>query len=195
MTTRSFFFPSAFLFLLAGCGVAQRDPAIMADEQISSGQVTMPTASNPISLGYDGMMYLLSSLADDGGLTKELSHYGACTGIACQWDPEVDNGRPFGTYTQDGVTVFYTQFPLGVQGRGNAAEPGSEMVNWDDESEIDAESQGVADGWYDLPWVGDFITVVSDCGSMHPNYYFGWDLDGNVDLPEDPSSIGENYCE
>lgn len=186
----------ALTLILTGCNSLPRDAADMADEQIESGQITLPTQQAPISLGFDGMLYQYVAIADNAGM-GELGHYGACVGVACQWDPEVNSGRPFGTYTDSatGQVVLYTQFPVPVTGRGNSAIPGSKLVDWEGD-DTNAEAEGVADGWSGLPMDDSvpYITIVTDCGEMHPNYFFGWDSDGNVALPEDPGSIGENAC-
>lgn len=185
-------FSLPFALTLVACGTVQMDPDVTVQEQIESGEVVMPTAQNPISLGNDGIAYIYPTVADEG-LASPVSFYGVCVGQACQWNPEKGNGLPYMTYTRDGVTVLYTQFRLGVQGRGGIAQPGSALVDWSSD-DSNSEEDGLADGWGNLPWEGDYITVVTDCGKMHPNFFFGWDSDGNIDLPEDPGSLGEDAC-
>lgn len=186
----------AVFAVLMGCSTMSVDEAtkLIADEQVSTGELLMPTQENPVAHGYEGILMLYVANADNGAATKALGHYGVCTETPCQWDPEVNEGRPYGMYTApDGQMAFLVQFQYPNQGRGNAAEPGSEMVDWENEV-ANAQGEGEADGWYELPTEGDYITTVTDCGQMHPNYYFGWSTDGDMNLPEDPSALGEPYC-
>ncbi|MFA6017641.1 MAG: hypothetical protein WCT28_03840 [Patescibacteria group bacterium] len=203
MRNTTAFVLSFISFLVAACGVAPVDSetTALAEEQVSSGLLISIGPGNPIILLEGGMMYLEVSLADDGVSTDALSFYGDCQGLPCQWDPTVDDGRGFELYYDPNTgepLAFYTKFSYPSSGRGNAAEPGSEGMAWDGD-DTDAESEGVADGWYHLPAddTVPYITMVTDCGRTHPNIYFAFDADGKVatDEVESPAALGSDYCD
>lgn len=169
----------------------------VADEQVSSGSVTMPTSTAPVSLGNNGMMYLFCGNADEGCYgTTELNLCGTSPDFPIQWDPALCNDA-FGTYTApDGTMAFVTQLPFPSAGRGDAATPDAVNVAWDVEDGTELGEEGLDDGWFNLPTTNGVpnVQMISDCGHYHPNIVWGWNVEGLVDIPTNVASLGEDYC-
>lgn len=191
----------AAIVLATGCGTVQpvdQATADQADVQIGSGEVTMPTSTAPVALGKYGMMYLFAGLMDGGiyGAT-EFNMCGFAEGFAMQWDPSLCD-QAFGTYTApDGQVALVTQFMYPSAIRGNAATPDAIMVDWESGDGNNLGEEGLNDGWYNVPMENGvpYTFLYTDCEHPHANIYAGWDRDGNIALPVDPGSLGEDYCD
>jgi hypothetical protein len=187
---------SLFLTLFA-CGTVQQAAQITAADQVESGSVQMPTQENPVALGSQGMMYLYCANADGGCFgTFSLVFAGTSPDFPLNWDPALSD-RAFGTYTApNGSMAFVTQFPYPSAGRGDAAEPDAVMVDWETGDNANLGEMGLNDGWYNLPTANGtpYIQIISDCGHPHPNIVWGWDVYGEVSLPANVASFGEDYC-
>ena len=188
----------ALTLTLVACNSLPRSASDMADEQVSSGTVTMPTASNPVVYGTDGMMYLYTGYVDGGVYNvSEFNMCGDAQGFAMQWDPKLCD-QAFGTYTAStGEVALVTQFPYPSAFRGTPATPDAVTVDWEAGNGDNLGEQGLNDGWYNTPDENGIPNVFqyTDCGWSHPNIYGGWDRNGDIALPIDPSELGEDFCD
>ncbi len=187
------------IFTLGACKMQESSDQVndKAADQVSSGAVSMPTITSPVSLGAEGMMYLYCGNADEGCFgTVKLNLCGTSPDFAIQWDPALCNDA-FGTFTTDDSMAFVTQLPWPSAGRGNAATEDAVPVDWSTSDGSELGSEGYDDGWYNLPTTNGVqnIEMVSDCGSYHPNIVWGWDGVGAVKLPTNVASYGEDYCD
>ena len=186
------------LLPLIACGTVQ--PSLPAntdeiDNQVSAG-LEMPSDDNPVVLGQNGVMLLWCADADGGCYgTAALVFAGTTPSFPMNWDPS-QSPLAFGTYTDNasGQTAFVTQFPYPSSGRGDAAEPDAVNVDWETGDGSDLGEAGINDGWFNLYEGSENVEWVSDCGHYHLNILFGWDGDGNVDVPTNAASYGEDYC-
>lgn len=184
--------------LLSGCNNLEQEVQTTAEAQLSSGEVVLPTMDTPVVMGREGMIYLTCELADDGCFAPvNLFFAGTSPDLALNWDPATST-LAFGTFTPSSgeLPTFVTKFPYPSSGRGNAAEPDAVNVDWETGEGADLGEEGLNDGWYNLPAESGVPNVqwVSDCGVYHPNIVFGWDENGDVSIPSNVASLGEDYC-
>lgn len=186
----------ALSFTLFACNsLNTRAAEDLADEQISSGTVTMPTSENRAVLGDEGMMYLYCAGADGGCYgTDALVFAGTSPNFPLNWDPATSD-LAFGTYTtDDGSMAFVTQFPYPSSGRGDAATPDAVNVDWETGEGSDLGEEGLNDGWYNLV-EGENVGWVSDCGHYHLNIFFDWESDGSRGDSSNAATYGEDFCD
>ncbi|MEK7632527.1 MAG: hypothetical protein AAB473_01930 [Patescibacteria group bacterium] len=185
-----------FVFAFLACSTYGSAEEIAA-QQVSSGAVIMPTSAAPVAYGPEGMMYLYCAAADEGCYgTAELNLCGTSPDFPIQWKPALCDDA-FGTFTADsGQMAFVTQIPYPSAGRGDAATPDAVNVAWNEEDGTDLAEEGLDDGWFNLPTTNGvpYVQMISDCGHYHPNIVWGWDVDGDVSLPANVASYGEDYC-
>ena len=185
------------------CGtVTTPDEAVaIADEQVSTGQVILPTAENPIVYGPGAVQYLYCGLRDGGCYDESGMDFRGISGeFVVNWKPGNGAAIKYGTYTPEGsmFPTFVAVYPYPSSARGGVADLDAVAVDWAtvDETGIGTE-QGVNDGWLNIDTSMFGVANVDDCGYLHPNMLLGFDDEGDYDTFRAAAavSLGTQYCD